>query len=393
MQGLILLLAGVLSADWLHVDGTAIVNEAGEEVFLTGLNWFGFETDIRVIHGLWQSSLHTIVKEAAAHGFNVWRIPVSADTLGQWRDGEEPLDTWIDPTANPDLQGLGGFEIFNIFLDDCRANGMKVFVDIHNMEPGPQNPFPYEPDHPGDPPEYYYGVLEWLTKQYLDDDVIIGIDLFNEPHSVHDCGDPQTEEDCLWDDSEKVNNFRYVASEAGKRILAINPNLLIIIELPGCYHGGFGWWGGTLQGVGDVLADLPATNVVYSPHEYGLGVWNSDAEWLKPGFTYDSLMEKHWLPHWLFVKKDGIAPVLIGEWGGTTEGENANWIGFVADLIGKEGLSHTYWDLNPDSSGTGGLLLDDWATWDEEKLGLIAPSLTGKLWPTKEPRGKVVKKA
>ena len=47
----------------------------------------------------------------------------------------------------------------------------------------------------------------------------------------------------------------------------------------------------------------------------------------------------------------------------------------AANLIADRHLHHTFWALNPNSSDTGGLLLDDWTSWDEDKMELIAPVL------------------
>ena len=47
----------------------------------------------------------------------------------------------------------------------------------------------------------------------------------------------------------------------------------------------------------------------------------------------------------------------------------------MRDLIVQYGLHHTFWCLNPNSGDTGGLLNDDWATWDETKYALLKPAL------------------
>jgi hypothetical protein len=47
--------------------------------------------------------------------------------------------------------------------------------------------------------------------------------------------------------------------------------------------------------------------------------------------------------------------------------------------ITENGLSQTFWCLNPNSGDTGGLLLEDWETWDEDKYDLIKPTLTTKI--------------
>ena len=47
----------------------------------------------------------------------------------------------------------------------------------------------------------------------------------------------------------------------------------------------------------------------------------------------------------------------------------------LRDLIVSDHLAHTFWCINPDSGDTGGLLLDDWKSWDEAKYALLRPAL------------------
>src|SRR4051812_13444366 len=47
----------------------------------------------------------------------------------------------------------------------------------------------------------------------------------------------------------------------------------------------------------------------------------------------------------------------------------------LRDLIVEKHLHQTFWVLNPNSGDTGGLLLDDWKTWDEQKYALLKPAL------------------
>ncbi|WP_418278026.1 cellulose binding domain-containing protein [Isoptericola jiangsuensis] len=47
----------------------------------------------------------------------------------------------------------------------------------------------------------------------------------------------------------------------------------------------------------------------------------------------------------------------------------------LRDAIVDYRLHHTFWCLNPNSGDTGGLLLNDWNSWDEEKYALLKPSL------------------
>jgi endoglucanase len=70
--------------------------------------------------------------------------------------------------------------------------------------------------------------------------------------------------------------------------------------------------------------------------------------------------------------------VVVGEFGGhyttsTTQAQDDKlWQDtFVSYLIGKGTKSSFYWCVNPNSGDTGGVLNDDWETWNTGKLTLL----------------------
>jgi len=73
--------------------------------------------------------------------------------------------------------------------------------------------------------EIWISTLEWLTERYKNDDTILALDLKNEPH-----GTPGSELMAKWDGSTDLNNWKHAAETCAKRILAINPNILIVVE-------------------------------------------------------------------------------------------------------------------------------------------------------------------
>jgi aryl-phospho-beta-D-glucosidase BglC (GH1 family) len=52
-----------------------------EEIKIKGMNYFGFETDIHTVHGLWSQSLETILDFLVLNNFNALRIPFSLDMI------------------------------------------------------------------------------------------------------------------------------------------------------------------------------------------------------------------------------------------------------------------------------------------------------------------------
>ena len=171
--------------------------------------------------------------------------------------------------------------------------------------------------------------------------------------------------------------------------MAINPNLLVLCEgIASFPKDGFtwtstnandyynNWWGGNLRGVKDLPINLGPNQaqLVYSPHDYGPLV--AEQPWFYPGFNKDTLYNDVWRDNWMFIHEQNIAPLLIGEWGGFLDGDvNERWLVAIRDLIVENGLHHTFWAINPNSGDTGGLLEDDWTTWDEAKYAIFEPSL------------------
>ncbi|WP_422742409.1 cellulase family glycosylhydrolase [Micromonospora sp. WMMD754] len=379
------------AADWLHTEGNKIVDEAGNQVWLTGVNWFGFNATERVFHGLWGGNLETITRQMAERGINTVRVPISTQLLLEWKAGQTVMPN-VNLAANPELAGMNNLQIFDHWLDLCEKYGLKVVLDVHSAEAdnaGHVYPVWYKGTVT---PEQFYQGWEWVTARYKDNDTIVAMDIKNEPH-----GQPGESPRAKWDGSTDADNWKNACQTAGRRILAINPKVLIMCEgieayprpgknwdspktnpdlSPNYYNN---WWGGNLRGAKDFPVDLGANQdqLVYSPHDYGPLVY--EQPWFQGAFDKASLTDDVWRPNWLYLHEGNTAPLLIGEWGGRL-GQDARqdkWLKALRDLIGEYKLHHTFWCLNPNSGDTGGLLLDDWKTWDETKYNQI---LKPVLW-------------
>ncbi|MBO4509990.1 MAG: cellulase family glycosylhydrolase [Lachnospiraceae bacterium] len=368
--------------DWLHTDGKNILDKDGKKVWLTGLNWFGYNTGTNTFDGLWNSQLKPTVKAIADHGFNLIRVPISAELINQWSKGEYPRANYNN-AYNTELNSMNSLEIFDYFLALAEENGIKVMPDIHSAETNASghnvNLWYTDKVKVND----YYHALEWMAERYKDNDTIIAFDLKNEPHGKPFEGDGAA----IWNDSKKANNWKYVAETAAAKVLAKNPNVLIMVEGIEIYPVDikknsdysskndkdyyFNWWGGNLRGVADYPVNLGKyqDKLVYSPHDYGPTVY--EQPWFEGKYTYDSLMKDCWHDNWFYIYEKNIAPLLIGEWGGFMREPNLTWMTYMRKLIKTYHLNHTFWCLNANSGDTGGLLLDDFTTWDTEKYNFV----------------------
>lgn len=366
--------------DWLHTDGNKILDKNGKQVWLTGVNWFGYNTGTNTFDGLWNSQLVPSVKAIADHGFNLIRVPISVQLINQWAAGEYPRANYNN-AYNPELNDMNSLEIFEYFLKLAEENGLKVMPDIHCAETDAMghnvNLWYTDKVSVND----YYRALEWLASRYKNNDTIIAIDIKNEPH-----GKQNEQNKAIWNNSTDINNWKYTAETAAKKILAINPNVLIMVEGTEIYPKSksnsdyksqnaddyyFNWWGGNLRGVRDYPINLGSyqNKLVYSPHDYGPTVYQQP--WFKNGYNYESLMRDCWNDNWLYIHKENIAPLLIGEWGGFMREPNLTWMTCMRKLIKNYHLNHTFWCYNANSGDTGGLVLDDFKTWDTEKYNFV----------------------
>ena len=119
--------------DWLHTDGSKIYDQSGKQVWLTGINWFGYNTGTNAFDGLWACDLNTSIEAIANHGFNLLRVPFSAELILEWEKGNYPNANFNQAT-NDYLVGKTSLEIWDYVVDLCRTNGIKIMVDIHSAK-------------------------------------------------------------------------------------------------------------------------------------------------------------------------------------------------------------------------------------------------------------------
>lgn len=375
--------------DWLHTDGNKILDKNGTEVWLTGINWFGYNTGSNIFDGVWACNMKEALAAIADRGFNLLRIPISAELVLNWKNGVYPTANF-NQASNPELVGMNSLAIFDLAIAQCKANGIKVMLDIHSAKTDSMGHMTNLWYTESISTQDYYDSLIFLAQRFSDDDTVIAYDLKNEPH-----GKPG-EAGAIWNNSTAANNWKYVAETAGNLVLDINPQALIMIEGIEIYpkdtkvYGDFsstnaadyyfGWWGGNLRGVRQYPIDFGSESrnaqIVYSPHDYGPAVYAQP--WFKDGFTYESLQKDYWNDNWLYISKENISPLLIGEWGGYMKEPNLTWMTDLRKLILENHLNHTFWCFNANSGDTGGLVKDDFTTWDEEKYAFVKEVLWQK---------------
>lgn len=331
----------------LHTSGNQILNADNKAVNIEAVNWFGLETAVRAPHGLHIRNWQDMMDEMKELGFNAIRLPFSLDAVLK-----PSTPNGIDFNLNPDLRGLGSLAVLDKIVDYAEDIGLGIILDNHRSAAG---------DGPNPSGLWYdagYTEADWLSAwrlladRYGSSPAIIGADLINEPHAA------------TW------SALAAAAERAGNAILAKAPDWLIVVEGTASYNGDYYWWGGNLQGVADRPVDLAVDNkVVYSPHDYPASVY------AQPWFYNGSNLYEVFDDHWGYIHEQGIAPILLGEFGSKlatsldqkwaeaiTRYLSGDYDGNGAVDAGGRQMNFAWWSWNPNSGDTGGVLLDDWRT-------------------------------
>ncbi len=340
---------------WLHTDGARILDANGQPVRLTGLSWFGLETPNYAPHGLWSRSMASMLDQIKQLGYNSLRVPFSTQLFDP---GSTPNS--IDYHQNPDLVGLDGPALLDKLVAGARARGLRVILDRHRPDSGAQSPLWYTAQY-----SEQRWIADWvmLAGRYAGDPTVVGFDLHNEPHGA-----------ATWGDGNLATDWRLAAERAGNAVLAVNPNLLIIVEGIETAGGASSWWGGNLRNAGasPVRLNVPH-RIVYSAHDYPASVYNQT--WFSAP-DYPANLPSVWDANWGYLAKSGAAPVWIGEFGTRDQtASDQQWFHALASYIAGQSLSFAFWCWNPDSGDTGGVLQDDWTTVNQDKQSVLQPLL------------------
>jgi endoglucanase len=357
---------------FLHVEGNKLVDWRGKTVRLTGVNWFGLETNNQEPHGIWTRDYHSMVKQIADLGFNVIRLPWSNQILrsdakasdggGFGKSGPDPYDG-----TNPINAGLVGkppLEIMDKVIEAAGEFGVRIILDNHSREPdGYMNEQVWYTDKT---PEKQW-IEDWvfLAKRYAGNTTVVAADLDNEPHGI-----------ASWGKGAEDTDWNLAAERCGNAILAANPDWIIVVEGTEKVGSDGYWWGGNLSGVKTNPIKLSnPQKLMYSAHEYGPEVheqpWFSDA-------SFPNNLSALWTAKFDFIMQQNLGHILIGEFGikdrSASGGKSGVWFDTVLSKLGTT-YSWTFWCWNPNSGDTEGLLAYDWVTPVQWKIDALKPAM------------------
>lgn len=342
----------------------------GQAVALHGVNWFGFETQNHVAHGLWARNWREMITQMREQGFTAVRVPVCPDTLRG-----VAVDS-VDYGRNPDLQGLDSLQVLDLVLAEMDSQGMYILLDHHRPDCDAISTLWYT-DHYSE--EAWIADLVAMAERYQALPRFLGLDLKNEPHG-----------EATWGTGNAATDWNLAAERAAKAVLAANPNLLIFVEGVAensvCSGSVNHWWGGNLEPQRCHPLDIPADKLVLSPHVYGPDVFVQD---YFNASDFPANLPAIWDAHFGDFASQGFS-VIPGEFGGKYgqgDGRDKVWQDALVDYLLEKGMTDFfYWSWNPNSGDTGGVLQDDWQTVRDDKMALLRRLMGGQpVSPTPSP--------
>ena len=343
-------------ASALQVSSGHIYDAQGNRITIQGVNWFGAETETRVVHGLWARSMTDMLDQMKSLGFNAVRLPFCPTTL------QSVATNSIDFSKNPALQGLNSLQVLDVLAGELEKRGMYFLMDHHRPDCNAISPLWYIN---GYTEAQWIADLKFVAGRYKDFRYFLGMDLKNEPYGA-----------ARWGSGNAAVDWNSAAERAAAAVLSVAPQALIFVEGVGdgsyCTTVNSGiWWGGNINPQLCAPLNIPPDRLVLSPHVYGPDVFNQS---YFSAADFPNNLSAIWNSHFGDVQKQGYA-VVLGETGGKYGAADPRDKTFQDTLFAylkqRDLRDVFYWSWNPNSGDTGGILNDDWTTVRQDKVNLL----------------------
>lgn len=309
---------------------------------IKGLNWFGYETECNIVHGLWVNPIDYYFDIFHTLQVNALRIPFSYELIMNW-DTKIPKSECL--TANTWIQGMNVRETFHLLFKKAIEKNIVILLDFHHMDGEITDYLISDDIKMENIHDMWYKVINEF-KGYKN---LLGVDIKNEPHG-----------DITWIDwgSYTSNVITYI------KTMFNDYNGLFFLEGIEDQKNRSVWGGSFTDLKKQYISILPSNKIVFSPHVYG----NSIRGDIAADDTY-ALFDL-WFGTLRYRFPNNT--IVIGEIGGLAVGMDFQWhLKIKRYLILRNIRNSFYWCLNPNSFDTGGILEYDWTTMNTDKVKFI----------------------
>ena len=335
----------------LRTSGRNIIDADGRRFKLASMNWYGASDELFVPGGLAMLHRKEIAESIKRMGFNSVRLPYADEMLMR-----NPIPDQAHVLANPDLMGLTAMDVFEAVTTSLTDAGLAVIINDHITSATwccGANPCDaaWSNDYLGPVCKVKMSEEKWIQNwetmmsRFVSNPLVIGADLRNEVRG-------------LWG-TMPWSSWASAAERCGDRLLALNPDWLIVVEGTSSAND--------LSGVRSRPVRLKVPHrLVYSAHVYAWSGWGSWAGRFKQQSygTFRQAMKKNWG----YLLEEDVAPVWVGEIGAPrrpTKGDANYWMNLWRYLKAVD-ADFGYWAINPrkptGSKESYSLVAEDWRT-------------------------------
>jgi aryl-phospho-beta-D-glucosidase BglC (GH1 family) len=388
----------------LSTAGRYVVDSQGERYKLRSANWYGFHLDHQVLKGLDRQPLDPMIGLFKAWGFNSVRLPFSNQMIHDTRPVPDEA-----VAANPEFRGQTPLQIFDAVIQRMTDHGLTVVLNNHSTSSEWCCNFDSNGLwHNEGAGTYSQSAEQWvqdwllLAQRYKNNKMVVGADLRNEVRTgkYRNTIIPVFPN---WGRGDG-NDWQMAAADAGNRILAVNPDLLIVVE-------GINWTGTIpllgsgerphLQPVQGRPVNLIVPNkLIYAAHNYSFtGPNHTGDDKTSPGKIRYGQMDAQTLRATLdrefgyLLNQDQYytAPVWVSEFGaaaGESDPATRAWFSELVRYLIDKDMDFAYWPFNHEGYGLvsedySRNLTDDWRYAELSRLigaqGAQAPFATSRL--------------
>eukprot|EP00927_Polykrikos_kofoidii_P033708 TRINITY_DN2852_c0_g1_i1.p1 TRINITY_DN2852_c0_g1~~TRINITY_DN2852_c0_g1_i1.p1 ORF type:complete len:647 (+),score=41.99 TRINITY_DN2852_c0_g1_i1:107-2047(+) len=201
-----------------------IVDNRRERVKWACVNIAGAHMEQHVIFGLNRMRLASMVAIIVGQGFNCVRLAYSTQGV---IENPVVLDRYV--SANPEFKGgKRMLDLFDATIEAMTKAKLMVIINNHISKSGWCCRFDSE-EGLWYTPEYsekdWIDALLNLAERYKSNPYVVAYDIRNEPHDYNGVS-------LTWGDGDPKRDLAAAMKRAGDAILAIQPNVLIVIEPP-----------------------------------------------------------------------------------------------------------------------------------------------------------------
>jgi endoglucanase len=335
----------------LRTKGRDIVDAEGRRFKIAAVNWYGASDELFVPGGLDVQHRDVIAQTIRRLGFNSVRLPYSDELVM----ANPPILPHL-LLANPDLAGLRALDVLEAVVRSLTDAGIAVIVNNHitsaqwccGADPCDAG---WRNDHLGfcrvrQSEDEWIEHWEAVMERFTSNPYVIGADLRNEVRG-------------LWG-TMPWDTWATAAERAGNRLLALNPDWLIVV--------GGTESGNDLSGVAARPVRLDVDHrVVYSAHVYSWSGWGSrEGRYAKRSYpSFVAAMRNNWA----YLVEQNLDPVWVGEFGAPHHpgvGDAHYWENLLRYLKSIN-ADFGYWAINPRKPSDNAhesyrLVEDDWIT-------------------------------